>query len=47
MSCIVAGCALEIAGYVGRIMLHDNPFDFNAFLVNLGKSIRDPSLLSR
>ncbi|KAJ4986011.1 parasitic phase-specific protein psp-1-like protein [Stagonosporopsis vannaccii] len=35
MGCIVAGCALEIAGYVGRIMLHGNPFDFNAFLVNL------------
>lgn len=36
MFCMSAGCALEIAGYVGRIMLHDNPFDFNAFLVNLG-----------
>ncbi|KAH6638426.1 parasitic phase-specific protein PSP-1 [Boeremia exigua] len=35
MSCVIAGCCLEIAGYVGRIMLHANPFDFNAFLVNL------------
>ncbi|KAJ8113031.1 hypothetical protein OPT61_g4746 [Boeremia exigua] len=35
MSCMLAGCSLEIAGYVGRIMLHGNPFDFNAFLVNL------------
>lgn len=42
MGCIVAGCALEIAGYVGRIMLHANPFDFNAFLVNLGKTL-EPS----
>jgi hypothetical protein len=23
--------------YVGRILLHHNPFDFNAFLINLGK----------
>lgn len=38
MGCIVAGCVLEIAGYVGRIMLHDDPFDFNAFLVNLGNT---------
>lgn len=37
MGCIVAGCGLELAGYAGRIMLHRNPFDFNAFLVNLGK----------
>lgn len=37
MACMVAGCGLELAGYAGRIMLHDNPFDFNAFLVNLGK----------
>lgn len=36
MGCIVAGCALELVGYVGRILLHDNPFDFNAFLINLG-----------
>lgn len=36
-SCMVAGCGLELVGYVGRIMLHGNPFDFNAFLVNLGE----------
>ncbi|KAF1925374.1 parasitic phase-specific protein PSP-1 [Didymella exigua CBS 183.55] len=35
MASMVAGCGLELAGYVGRIMLHHNPFDFNAFLVNL------------
>lgn len=39
MGCVVAGCALELAGYVGRILLHDNPFDFNAFLINLGKHL--------
>ncbi|KAJ4404369.1 hypothetical protein N0V91_005890 [Didymella pomorum] len=35
MGCVAAGCALELVGYVGRILLHDNPFDFNAFLINL------------
>jgi hypothetical protein len=37
MACMVAGCSLELVGYIGRIMLHHNPFDFNAFLINLGK----------
>lgn len=46
MGCIIAGCALEVAGYVGRIMLYGNPFDFNAFLVNLGK-ILDSSTAQR
>jgi hypothetical protein len=27
------GLALEITGYGGRIMLHNNPFDFSAFLL--------------
>ncbi|KAJ4382551.1 hypothetical protein N0V86_001773 [Didymella sp. IMI 355093] len=35
MACMVAGCSLELVGYIGRIMLHRNPFDFNAFLINL------------
>ena len=37
MGCVAVGCGLELAGYAGRIMLHDNPFDFNEFLINLGK----------
>lgn len=37
MACMATGCGIEIAGYVGRIMLYNNPFDFNAFLINLGK----------
>ncbi|KAH7138385.1 parasitic phase-specific protein PSP-1 [Dendryphion nanum] len=35
MGCMVAGCILEIIGYIGRILLHDNPFDFNAFLIQI------------
>lgn len=40
MSCVAAGCGLEVAGYAGRLMLHENPFDFDAFLVNLGMHIQ-------
>ncbi|KAK7188444.1 hypothetical protein DPSP01_004638 [Paraphaeosphaeria sporulosa] len=35
MGCMVAGCVLQIIGYGGRIMLHGNPFDFNAFLMQI------------
>ncbi|KAL5394524.1 hypothetical protein PMIN04_007246 [Paraphaeosphaeria minitans] len=35
MGCMIAGCVLQIVGYVGRIMLHGNPFDFNAFLMQI------------
>ena len=30
---MVVGGLLEIAGYVGRILLHSDPFNFNYFLV--------------
>jgi hypothetical protein len=30
---MVAGLALEITGYFGRLLLHDNPFEFNNFLM--------------
>ncbi|CAG8247719.1 unnamed protein product [Penicillium salamii] len=32
---MVAGLILEVIGYVGRVLLHNNPFDFNAFLMYL------------
>lgn len=35
---MMTGCVLQIVGYVGRIMLHDNPFDFGPFLVQISKS---------
>ncbi|KXJ89841.1 RTA1 like protein-domain-containing protein [Microdochium bolleyi] len=35
MTLIVLGCADEIVGYVGRLMLHDNPFGFISFLVQI------------
>ena len=33
MAGMIIGLVLEILGYVARIMLHDNPWDGNAFLL--------------
>lgn len=33
MLAMVAGLILEVLGYLGRIMLHNNPFSFEAFLL--------------
>lgn len=30
---MACGLILEIAGYVGRILLHNNPFNFTSFLM--------------
>lgn len=30
---MVCGLILEVVGYAGRIMLHENPFDFNNFIM--------------
>jgi hypothetical protein len=32
---MVMGLILEVLGYISRVMLHDNPFDDNAFLLYL------------
>lgn len=38
MAGMLMGCVAEIAGYIGRIMLYYNPFSFNGFMVQIGKS---------
>lgn len=35
--CIIAGCIIEIVGYVGRVLMYGNPFDFTAFLMQIGE----------
>jgi len=30
---MACGLILEVVGYVGRIMIHNDPFDFNAFIM--------------
>jgi hypothetical protein len=35
MACVAAGSILQVIGYIGRIMLHGNPFGFNAFLIQI------------
>ncbi|KAK1590925.1 parasitic phase-specific protein PSP-1 [Colletotrichum navitas] len=32
---MICGCILEIVGYVGRLIIHDNPFDFDGFLIQI------------
>ncbi|EQB46069.1 Sphingoid long-chain base transporter RSB1 [Colletotrichum gloeosporioides] len=39
---MVCGLILEVVGYAGRIMLHDNPFDFNNFIMQAFPSL-DPT----
>lgn len=35
MAGLVCGCILEIIGYAGRLIIHDNPFDFNGFIIQI------------
>lgn len=37
MSCMVLGALDAIAGYIGRIMLYNNPFDFNGFMLQISE----------
>jgi hypothetical protein len=42
---LTCGLLLEVVGYAGRIMLHNNPFDFNSFLMYVSlPSSRQPSV---
>ncbi|KAL0937485.1 parasitic phase-specific protein psp-1 [Colletotrichum truncatum] len=35
MGSMISGCVLEIVGYVGRLLIYDNPFDFQGFLMQI------------
>ncbi|KAF9871076.1 parasitic phase-specific protein psp-1 [Colletotrichum karsti] len=35
MASMIGGCLVEIVGYVGRLILHDNPFSFGGFLIQI------------
>ena len=35
MGFMIAGCLSEIIGYGGRIMMHENPFSFPAFMIQI------------
>ena len=39
MACVTVGCVVEIFGYVGRLMIRDNPFDFPGFAMQIGEHI--------
>lgn len=36
---MLLGCISEIIGYVGRILLRENPFSFNAFMIQISTSL--------
>ena len=38
MGGMLAGCIAEIIGYAGRIILHDNPFSYEGFMIQIGES---------
>lgn len=42
MSCMVLGALDGIAGYTGRIILYNNPFDFTGFMLQISET---PNLL--
>lgn len=35
MGCMLAGCIVEMVGYGGRLILYDNPFSFNGFIMQI------------
>lgn len=42
---LVAGCILEVAGYIGRIQMHNNPFSKDAFQLQISAIVLAPTLL--
>lgn len=47
MASMIGGCLLEIVGYVGRLILNDNPFSFGGFLLQISKSHPIPDGLAQ
>ncbi|RFU23974.1 hypothetical protein B7463_g12363, partial [Scytalidium lignicola] len=43
---MICGLLLEVVRYAGRIMLHDNPFDFNNFIIYLVPLTIAPAFLT-
>ncbi|KAF4828989.1 Glutamyl-tRNA(Gln) amidotransferase subunit A [Colletotrichum tropicale] len=35
MGSMISGCVLEIVGYIGRLLIYDNPFNFEGFLMQI------------
>ena len=40
MSVVLCGCTAEMIGYGGRIILHNDPFSFPGFLIQISPSSR-------
>lgn len=42
---LLAGCILEVAGYIGRLQLHSNPFSKDGFQLQISCIVLAPTLL--
>ena len=38
-ACMLCGCAAEMAGYGGRLIMHHDPFSFGGFMLQIGTYI--------
>lgn len=45
MAGMLMGCLSEVIGYVGRVMMYNNPFSFNAFMIQIGEPLEEKNLL--
>jgi len=45
MWCMILGCTHEIVGYIGRVLLYNNPWNFVAFILQISNSSFNSTLL--
>jgi hypothetical protein len=38
MWCMILGCTHEVVGYIGRVLLYKNPWNFGAFIAQISMS---------
>lgn len=43
--CIIGGCVLELAGYIGRVLMSDNPWNQDAFQTQICAIVLAPTLV--
>lgn len=45
MGCMLVGAANAIIGYIGRVMMYYNPFNFSAFMLQISELFSSPVFL--
>lgn len=46
MVAMLLGCFVEILGYIGRIMIRENPWNRTGFIMQIGKNLNPSTLLT-